>query len=406
MEEHDPPCQDVLPPRNFNHPTCASQFSNTENCARRVVGTLKDGYCHKTCGVCTCKDVPPPSSWTHNTCAKQLEKTQNCEKRRAGLLNDGYCYKTCGVCKEGEPPCYDRQPSEEHLLGPLGTDACPSGTEAVSEDECTDAAIAAGLEAGYEIKHTSTLRVGTWSWTPKGCSISTQSNNIVFRTGATGANNGKYAMVCKRSASSCAEQLANTNKCAQRRRGTLRDGYCHKTCGVCSTYDYEAGRSNLCAYYQKRGECDVWGEYCASTCGVCAQNALLTLYEALGGAEWKSNLNWIGPAGTDECSFEGVSCSKPIIDYGTHSYVELSQQGCQPTGQAWLKYKNSDPQFCAKMCLERGQTCADHPAPREAQVADCRPLHARAHPCNSLQVPYAIRRQRLPLFRRVFGPSD
>ena len=33
-----------------------------------------------------------------HTCAKQLANTDYCDRRRAGTLNDGYCAATCGVC--------------------------------------------------------------------------------------------------------------------------------------------------------------------------------------------------------------------------------------------------------------------------------------------------------------------
>lgn len=45
-----------------------------------------------------CTDKQPPKSWKKNTCESQLHETSNCEARRAGTRVDGYCSKTCGVC--------------------------------------------------------------------------------------------------------------------------------------------------------------------------------------------------------------------------------------------------------------------------------------------------------------------
>eukprot|EP00928_Gymnodinium_smaydae_P004175 TRINITY_DN1144_c0_g1_i5.p1 TRINITY_DN1144_c0_g1~~TRINITY_DN1144_c0_g1_i5.p1 ORF type:complete len:519 (-),score=81.18 TRINITY_DN1144_c0_g1_i5:1191-2747(-) len=45
-----------------------------------------------------CRDVPPPNHYHHNTCESQLKDTDNCALRRDGTLNDGYCSITCGLC--------------------------------------------------------------------------------------------------------------------------------------------------------------------------------------------------------------------------------------------------------------------------------------------------------------------
>ena len=47
-----------------------------------------------------CVDVPPPAEdkWANPTCADQLANTDNCAARRDGSLDDGYCAATCGVC--------------------------------------------------------------------------------------------------------------------------------------------------------------------------------------------------------------------------------------------------------------------------------------------------------------------
>lgn len=47
-----------------------------------------------------CFDVQPPRNLTHNSCDKQLRNTDLCEQRLAGTLDDGYCAKTCGVCQD------------------------------------------------------------------------------------------------------------------------------------------------------------------------------------------------------------------------------------------------------------------------------------------------------------------
>jgi hypothetical protein len=46
-------CVDKQPPSYWHNPTCASQLTNTPNCAARQDGTLNDGYCALTCGVCS-----------------------------------------------------------------------------------------------------------------------------------------------------------------------------------------------------------------------------------------------------------------------------------------------------------------------------------------------------------------
>ena len=46
-------CDDVAPPYYWDNPTCLEQLQLTESCAHRRDGTNTDGYCHRTCGVCT-----------------------------------------------------------------------------------------------------------------------------------------------------------------------------------------------------------------------------------------------------------------------------------------------------------------------------------------------------------------
>lgn len=83
-------CVDVPPPSGSAHDTCEAQSLSTTNCEKRVAGTLSDGYCALTCGVCArcppsspppspppypppceqfCLDVEPPSDWRLNSCA-------------------------------------------------------------------------------------------------------------------------------------------------------------------------------------------------------------------------------------------------------------------------------------------------------------------------------------------------
>jgi len=47
-----------------------------------------------------CIDVQPPLDWRSPTCEGQLQNTGNCEYRKSGAMTDGYCRKTCGVCTE------------------------------------------------------------------------------------------------------------------------------------------------------------------------------------------------------------------------------------------------------------------------------------------------------------------
>ena len=46
-------CDDVAPPYNWEYPTCIEQLQLTASCTNRREGTNTDGYCHRTCGVCT-----------------------------------------------------------------------------------------------------------------------------------------------------------------------------------------------------------------------------------------------------------------------------------------------------------------------------------------------------------------
>lgn len=98
-------CSDIQPPRSWRHNTCQAQRDNTNNCQARRDGSNTDGYCEMTCGVCkrpgseACVDVQPPASWRNPTCESQRDNTNNCAARRAGTMNDGYCHKTCGVCQ-------------------------------------------------------------------------------------------------------------------------------------------------------------------------------------------------------------------------------------------------------------------------------------------------------------------
>eukprot|EP00930_Biecheleria_cincta_P078067 TRINITY_DN6543_c0_g1_i1.p1 TRINITY_DN6543_c0_g1~~TRINITY_DN6543_c0_g1_i1.p1 ORF type:complete len:2622 (+),score=430.72 TRINITY_DN6543_c0_g1_i1:87-7952(+) len=63
-------------------------------------GTLRDDFLKMSPATAACVDLQPPADWSNLTCDLQLANTANCEARRAGTLNDGYCAKTCGVCQE------------------------------------------------------------------------------------------------------------------------------------------------------------------------------------------------------------------------------------------------------------------------------------------------------------------
>ena len=43
--------------------------------------------------------MEPPPHLANPTCKTQLRNTNNCEARRAGTINDGFCAKTCGLCE-------------------------------------------------------------------------------------------------------------------------------------------------------------------------------------------------------------------------------------------------------------------------------------------------------------------
>ena len=51
--------------------------------------------CESTEPTTVCEDVEPPKFWRNNSCAKQ-KAAGKCSKRIE--LNDGYCRKTCGIC--------------------------------------------------------------------------------------------------------------------------------------------------------------------------------------------------------------------------------------------------------------------------------------------------------------------
>lgn len=91
-------CDDVAPPWAWKYNTCEQQLLQTPNCAARASGSLTDGYCALTCGVCTrcppsspppappplpppcesyCVDVEPPKDWRLNTCAQWAEEYRN-----------------------------------------------------------------------------------------------------------------------------------------------------------------------------------------------------------------------------------------------------------------------------------------------------------------------------------------
>lgn len=56
-----------------------------------------------------CFDIQPPAEWRHHTCISQVEQTSTCEERKNGTRHDGFCAKTCGLCTSmiqtnGRPP--------------------------------------------------------------------------------------------------------------------------------------------------------------------------------------------------------------------------------------------------------------------------------------------------------------
>jgi len=93
-------CIDIQPPATWGNPTCASQLANTNICEKRRNGEIDDGYCSKTCGVCSaCVDNEAPMvSWADPTCADQVAAGKCSESWHTGP--NGYCRKSCGHCTQ------------------------------------------------------------------------------------------------------------------------------------------------------------------------------------------------------------------------------------------------------------------------------------------------------------------
>jgi len=70
-------------------------------------------------GSTPCEDKPPPhwQNWANPTCEMQLHNTNNCALRRSGAIVDGYCHKTCGVCTVGPPAAAAAQAQAPSAVG-------------------------------------------------------------------------------------------------------------------------------------------------------------------------------------------------------------------------------------------------------------------------------------------------
>ena len=145
-------CDDVPPPPGGPFATCEAQRLSTQNCQARREGTLSDGYCHLTCGVCNrcppsapppspppvpppceqfCIDTEPPKTWRLNSCAAWKAElladveagplhpdeveVGYCKHRYAKgagvfppqeVISDYYCQASCGGCT----PCLPTPP--------------------------------------------------------------------------------------------------------------------------------------------------------------------------------------------------------------------------------------------------------------------------------------------------------
>lgn len=59
------------------------------------------------------------------------------------------------------------------------------------------------------------------------------------------------------------------------------------------------------------------------------RQALIALYEATDGNNWKDHEGWLGPVGT-ECDWHGIICGTPVPPLGV-TYIELSQNNLSGT---------------------------------------------------------------------------
>lgn len=104
----------------------------------RGLAANADGHCwYRTDSRCMpvatadagCTDLEPPSGWRNPTCATQVMNTDNCAQRRAGTMTDGYCYASCGVCTMGV--CQERV-SGEHKICACTTSNIPTAPPTTS----------------------------------------------------------------------------------------------------------------------------------------------------------------------------------------------------------------------------------------------------------------------------------
>eukprot|EP00928_Gymnodinium_smaydae_P034712 TRINITY_DN24538_c0_g1_i1.p1 TRINITY_DN24538_c0_g1~~TRINITY_DN24538_c0_g1_i1.p1 ORF type:complete len:501 (-),score=123.25 TRINITY_DN24538_c0_g1_i1:498-1958(-) len=100
--------------------TCGAPLAEAEQSAAILERAAKAA----AAAAAICEDVQPPAAWTYNTCEKQRKELHNCARRREGTLNDGYCAKTCGVCTSASDavPAWVKREEESASDGREGDD--------------------------------------------------------------------------------------------------------------------------------------------------------------------------------------------------------------------------------------------------------------------------------------------
>merc|ERR1712166_69645 len=160
-----------------------------------------------TPAVAKCSDREPPKDqkWKFPTCALQLSKIpENCAKRRSGALKDGFCSKTCGVC----------------------------GAKKTGKAAGKKTGKAAGKKTGKAGLVAAVKKNGK---APVVAAVKNAAKKNAANAKAAVAKCTDLAppKADKWKNPTCALQLSKTKNCAARKAGTMKDGYCSKTCGVC-----------------------------------------------------------------------------------------------------------------------------------------------------------------------------
>jgi len=230
-------CDDKQPPLDWANPTCEGQLKHTFNCQKRRTGNLTDGICSKTCGLCgatapyidaivrkppKCVDVQPPPDWANPTCEKQLANTNRCEKRRTGEVTDGYCAKTCGVCSD--------ESSMEWNVCTVGDEGVGAGAACIfpfmykgeTYNSCTTVdSDAPWCATEVDVYGNYIEQTSKWGYCGSLCN---KFGTLPDCTNLQPPRRWKNP--------TCWKQLKNTNMCEKRRTGKWRDGLCARTCGA------------------------------------------------------------------------------------------------------------------------------------------------------------------------------